>query len=184
MCWCCTVSCATVTLKLKAAHSEQSLHYYSAFLHGRFDPFWRYVIWHVFHGLLTTVGKAFLWRQQLAVFDRCSGGSWFEQVLFWFVAYVRAVDAPTFVRHFAYSEISLGVTYVKKRETWGFGGGGRVIDARTDDEVTESDRHLHSLRPVTTVQCVCFVMKCLPMITYASEIWLIKESMKRKILIT
>ena len=121
---CCTVPfCSPVTLQLKAALSEQSLHDYSAFLYGRFDPFWRYVIWHVSHGLLTTDGKAFLWRLQLAVFDRCSGGSRFGQVLFWYVAYVVTVVAPTYARHFGYSEMSLGVTYVKKLETWGLGRG-------------------------------------------------------------
>jgi len=64
------------------------------------------------------------------------------------------------------------------------GGWGRIIDARTDDEVTESDCQLHTRRHVTTVQFVCFVMKFLPMIPYANETWVIKESMKRKILIT
>jgi hypothetical protein len=72
-----------------------------------------------FQGILRSWQRV-LSSLQLALFDRCSGGSRFEQVLLWYVAYVWTV-----AKHFRCSDRSLGVTYVKKYETRGVGDGNK-----------------------------------------------------------
>ena len=118
-------------------------------------------------GHLTKLAKS-LSSLQLALFDRCSGGSRFEQVLLWYVAYVWTV-----AKHFRCSDISLGVTYVNKYETRGVGDGNK---RQGRPMRWQSDCHLHTLWTVcrsaseqkisrttlphvTTVQHICFMVR-------------------------